>query len=591
MSFKTINEYGKIVLLKNTERFTGVYKEIDKKNNTYFESSYKNGLLEGITKKYNNHGELIQEISYSLGEKNGISKFFINGILVKEEFYEKNILKNIKFFNENDLKEYKKNFIKENKRNKNLNTGVDSNTPSNIKKKKNREALLIIFIILIITILGYYSLKKEKNNCRINTSDETIHINNLEIKEEVASLNMEIPDMNKNINSEIINNFKNEILSAEKNLKNADDEFLKIFQINTEINNTHLKRNEKLLELLEIYLNEGSDSKEILKDFNPELGKVYNEILSKFENNTKTKNIFRNAQRKWVTYKATLMEAVKDILPKKEGDLIIMYIDGERLEYLKIINEKINNQYDIIDLKNISYKKYNNKFHNFSINIPNSDFIIYEDLKEKISLYHNIDPTIIIEIFGKNDIYTSIENEYDYKINLYNSTLGYNLLKKDFYVVTYEKGNNVIYEKTMYNSTTNIYVTLLVEFPKIYKDDISHMLEKMVKSMKFENANKINNKNLNNNVDDLAILEEVYKEVITLDNKAYLDRFTKDELIMIRYTLYAKKGLIFDNEKITKYFESKPWYKKKKHSIIQDLNLDELIFDSLLGSYIWRKQY
>ena len=59
---------------------------------------------------------------------------------------------------------------------------------------------------------------------------------------------------------------------------------------------------------------------------------------------------------------------------------------------------------------------------------------------------------------------------------------------------------------------------------------------------------------------DLVVLDKVYDEVINRGNEAYLNKFSSDELAIIRNTLYAKNGYKFKKKEYQEYFGEKSWY-------------------------------
>lgn len=65
---------------------------------------------------------------------------------------------------------------------------------------------------------------------------------------------------------------------------------------------------------------------------------------------------------------------------------------------------------------------------------------------------------------------------------------------------------------------------------------------------------------------DLATLDEVYRQVIVNGNEGYLRNFTREELGIIRNTIYAKRGYIFKTDKYKRYFAKKPWYNGRYQS-------------------------
>ena len=76
-----------------------------------------------------------------------------------------------------------------------------------------------------------------------------------------------------------------------------------------------------------------------------------------------------------------------------------------------------------------------------------------------------------------------------------------------------------------------------------------------------------NNYNSNQNIDrDLAVLDKVYDEVINKGNVGYLNNFSSGELAIIRNTIYARRGYIFQKDKYRNYFSRKSWYRGTSYS-------------------------
>ena len=70
-----------------------------------------------------------------------------------------------------------------------------------------------------------------------------------------------------------------------------------------------------------------------------------------------------------------------------------------------------------------------------------------------------------------------------------------------------------------------------------------------------ENSVQVNDDNY-----DLVVLDKVYDEVINRGNEAYLNKFSSDELAIIRNTLYARNGYKFKKKEYQEYFGEKSWY-------------------------------
>ena len=70
-----------------------------------------------------------------------------------------------------------------------------------------------------------------------------------------------------------------------------------------------------------------------------------------------------------------------------------------------------------------------------------------------------------------------------------------------------------------------------------------------------ENSVQVNDENYY-----LVVLDKVYDEVINRGNEAYLNKFSSDELAIIRNTLYARNGYKFKKKEYQEYFGEKSWY-------------------------------
>jgi len=72
---------GIFYLKGESEPFTGKAVNKTEEGKLVFESSYKNGKPDGVTKGWNNHGALTFEGHYKDGKENGkFSSYSINGI-------------------------------------------------------------------------------------------------------------------------------------------------------------------------------------------------------------------------------------------------------------------------------------------------------------------------------------------------------------------------------------------------------------------------------------------------------------------------------------------------------------------------------
>ena len=91
-----------------------------------------------------------------------------------------------------------------------------------------------------------------------------------------------------------------------------------------------------------------------------------------------------------------------------------------------------------------------------------------------------------------------------------------------------------------------------------------------------------------NNNSKLDISENVYEIMnqILNGNEEILNQYSSDELKIIRNTIYAKKGYIFKNKDLKKYFLNKSWYKEYTSDENQiSLSSDEKTFIDIVKSY------
>ena len=75
------------------------------------------------------------------------------------------------------------------------------------------------------------------------------------------------------------------------------------------------------------------------------------------------------------------------------------------------------------------------------------------------------------------------------------------------------------------------------------------------------------------------------EEVVTNGNTDALNKYSKDQLRLLRNTLYAEKGYIFTGD-LKGYFKSKPWY--HGHISNQDsipLSSEEKVFVDAIKKY------
>lgn len=84
---------------------------------------------------------------------------------------------------------------------------------------------------------------------------------------------------------------------------------------------------------------------------------------------------------------------------------------------------------------------------------------------------------------------------------------------------------------------------------------------------------------------ELDELHKLMEEVVTNGNTDALNKYSKDQLRLLRNTLYAEKGYIFTGD-LKGYFKSKPWY--HGHISNQDsipLSSEEKVFVDAIKRY------
>ena len=84
---------------------------------------------------------------------------------------------------------------------------------------------------------------------------------------------------------------------------------------------------------------------------------------------------------------------------------------------------------------------------------------------------------------------------------------------------------------------------------------------------------------------ELDELHKLMEEVVTNGNTDALNKYSKDQLRLLRNTLYAEKGYIFTGD-LKNYFDSKPWY--HGHISNQDsipLSSEEKVFVDAIKRY------
>lgn len=290
----------------------------------------------------------------------------------------------------------------------------------------------------------------------------------------------------------------------------------------------------------------------------------------------------------------TLEKAILTLTGKKLSNMS----EVERIKYLdRIVFTYTPDEINMIAGVKETYPKINSLKDSEQIKKEYEFFSSSIAEKEKNSLFSEYNTLKKFKFQSNKNIYSALENNIKF-INF--------LVKK--YLERGTLDEYIDYTQDLEEINYDI-INLLEKYPevkekyhiaeqdwKIYEAAIKETTKEMLSSYEIEVLlSKIAliryryleefRKIIFNQVDDLAILEEVYRQVITLNNEAYLNKFDKNELKTIKNTMYAKRGYIFTKAKEKRYFESKSWYKGTKES--RDiLNQDEEWLAYKLQSYI-----
>lgn len=283
----------------------------------------------------------------------------------------------------------------------------------------------------------------------------------------------------------------------------------------------------------------------------------------------------------YFTFNSGVMEGVYEIT--RNGNEEIGKIKGNKSTYVKFktnsgYEDEIEYDESTGEIKKVSYSSKNseksfNFFGKFSGQIK-KDGKIYsfsgESLQDKINLdeQHNAknqsDTKIIIE--EKDGIFV-----YDYN---YEEENDYAVITETRY-----KGDEKDYKYLLFTGIKEKYfLKNSKDMMKVFKAIFSDLQKNLNTNVNQETLNNTES-NLNtgttsqnnvvNNQDtdqDLATLDRVYDEVINKGNTDYLNNFSRDQLAIIRNTIYARKGYIFQKERYRDYFSRKNWYKGTSYS-------------------------
>lgn len=161
-------------------------------------------------------------------------------------------------------------------------------------------------------------------------------------------------------------------------------------------------------------------------------------------------------------------------------------------------------------------------------------------------------------IFAGKNLFASGGNLSDYKFSK-----SMNEIKKFF--INYKKYWKVIFMIYIAGIVSILLFIVILVFSAI---NASKALPKSDPNDGIASISTTNDNNTNTTTDqpsndqsapELDELHKLMEEVVTNGNTDALNKYSKDQLRLLRNTLYAEKGYIFTGD-LKNYFDSKPWY-------------------------------
>ena len=173
-------------------------------------------------------------------------------------------------------------------------------------------------------------------------------------------------------------------------------------------------------------------------------------------------------------------------------------------------------------------------------------------------------------IFAGKNLFASGGNLSDYKFSK-----SMNEIKKFF--INYKKYWKVIFMIYIAGIVSILLFIVILVFSAI---NASKALPKSDPNDGIASISTTNDNNTNTTTDqpsndqsapELDELHKLMEEVVTNGNTDALNKYSKDQLRLLRNTLYAEKGYIFTGD-LKNYFDSKPWY----HGTVADQDTIQL---------------
>ena len=161
-------------------------------------------------------------------------------------------------------------------------------------------------------------------------------------------------------------------------------------------------------------------------------------------------------------------------------------------------------------------------------------------------------------IFAGKNLFASGGNLSDYKFSK-----SMNEIKKFF--INYKKYWKIIFMIYIAGIVSVLLFIIILVFSAI---NASKALPKSDPNDGIASISTTNDNNTNTTTDqpsndqsapEIDELHKLMEEVVTNGNTDALNKYSKDQLRLLRNTLYAEKGYIFTGD-LKNYFDSKPWY-------------------------------
>lgn len=126
-----------------------------------------------------------------------------------------------------------------------------------------------------------------------------------------------------------------------------------------------------------------------------------------------------------------------------------------------------------------NFVEYYNQDFNYSILYPDNFYISSNDYGYCVMTNNYA----TIKVYGNSNDGQSVENLYNQEVSTISADISYELVKKNYYIVSWIENGNVLYRKTIVDD--NRYVTLEFKYQVEYKYIYDTMIENMVSKLEF----------------------------------------------------------------------------------------------------------